>query len=77
MHAPRYPGLAQLSVRVHKDLQLLSYPARSWVRPHSHPDSGAHVYDVMIVGGGQCGLTTAFGLKMEKVGQLTCQPMWM
>lgn len=50
-----------------KDLQLLAYPERDWVRQRSHPSSGAHVYDVIIVGGGQCGLTTAFGLSKEKV----------
>eukprot|EP00878_Enallax_costatus_P035360 GHUV01039394.1.p1 GENE.GHUV01039394.1~~GHUV01039394.1.p1 ORF type:complete len:125 (+),score=9.35 GHUV01039394.1:483-857(+) len=63
----RYPGLAELQTRVLKDLQLLNYPARPWVRTRSHPGSGAHVYDVVVVGGGQCGLATAFGLRMEKV----------
>jgi hypothetical protein len=52
---------------VRKDLQLLSYPEVDWVRQVSHPGSGQHVYDVIIVGGGQCGLTTAFGLSKEKV----------
>jgi succinate dehydrogenase/fumarate reductase flavoprotein subunit len=52
---------------VRKDLQLLAYPERNWVRQLRHPASGQHVYDVIIVGGGQCGLTTAFGLSQEKV----------
>jgi hypothetical protein len=59
-------GLESLTKRVKHDLELISYPDRPWVAPRSHP-SGSHVYDVVIVGGGQCGLTTAFGLKKDQV----------
>lgn len=50
-----------------KDLQYLAYPARDWVLPRQHPSTQQHVYDVLVVGGGQCGLTTAFGLAKERV----------
>lgn len=59
--------MLELSKQVRKDMQLLAYPDRQWVQQHAHPTTGAHVYDVLIVGGGQCGLTTAFGLSKEKV----------
>lgn len=64
-------GLDALASRVHHDLELLAYPARPWVAQQTHP-SGQHVYDVIIVGGGQCGLATAFGLKREQVGLRVC-----
>jgi len=62
-------GLAQLTRRVARDLELLDYPRRPWVRPRSTP-SGEAVYDVVIVGGGQSGLTAAFGLLRERVANL-------
>lgn len=63
----RFPGLQELSKRVQKDLQYLAYPARAWVPARKHPRTQQHVYDVLVVGGGQCGLTTAFGLIKEQV----------
>jgi hypothetical protein len=71
----RYPGLQELSKRVRKDLQYLAYPARDWVPPRQHPVTQEHVFDVLVVGGGQCGLTTAFGLAKERVSCATCMPM--
>lgn len=52
--------------QVARDLDLLDYPANDWVPPARH-SSGAHVHDVVIVGGGQSGLATAFGLRRENV----------
>jgi len=62
-------GLVELARRVRRDLELLDYPRRPWVKPQRSP-SGEPVYDVVIVGGGQSGLTTAFGLMRERVGNL-------
>jgi cation diffusion facilitator CzcD-associated flavoprotein CzcO len=66
---PAADGLAELTRQVHRDLTLLDYPRRPWVAPRS-AKSGAPIYDVIIVGGGQSGLTTAFGLSRERVGNL-------
>jgi cation diffusion facilitator CzcD-associated flavoprotein CzcO len=58
--------LAALAARVHEELALLDYPVMSWVKPRTGPD-GEHVFDVVIVGAGQGGLATAFGLRREHV----------
>jgi FAD-dependent urate hydroxylase len=57
--------VARLSERVRRDLAYLTYPSREWTIPRSHDD--APVLDVLIVGGGQAGLATAFALKRERV----------
>ncbi len=58
--------LVQLEARIHKDLALLDYPQRPWL-PVKKRSDGAHIYDVVIVGGGQTGMTIAFALRKEKV----------
>ena len=55
-----------LTERVRKDLSIMVYPKDEWVIPRRHP-SGQHLYDVAIIGGGQCGLAAAFGLFRERV----------
>lgn len=57
-------SLADLNTRVKHDLACLNYGGASWVSPR---DS---VYDVVIVGGGQSGLGTAFGLLRERVSNI-------
>src|SRR5262249_43211337 len=57
--------LAELELLLRRDLDLIRYPARSWVLPRPAPDGVA--LDVLIVGGGQAGLTAAFGLLKERV----------
>ncbi|HEY3254313.1 MAG TPA: FAD/NAD(P)-binding protein, partial [Polyangiaceae bacterium] len=61
-------GLSELARRVERDLLLLDYPRRPWLPPQRV--AGEPVYDVAIVGGGQSGLTAAFGLMRERVGNL-------
>ncbi|MFT3997307.1 MAG: NAD(P)/FAD-dependent oxidoreductase [Asticcacaulis sp.] len=56
------------NVRVRHDLDCLNYPGADWLRPVSHAEG--HVYDVVIVGGGQSGLGAAFALKRERINNL-------
>ena len=57
-----------LNERVRTDLGYLAYPGANWVREHRHPEG--HVYDVIVVGGGQSGLGIAFGLLRERVANI-------
>jgi cation diffusion facilitator CzcD-associated flavoprotein CzcO len=67
---PRAPvGLDALTRQVRRDLELLDYPRRPWLAPRTAA-SGEPIYDVIIVGGGQSGLTAAFGLARERIGNV-------
>lgn len=61
-------SLEALNERVQTDLSYLAYGGADWVRPLVHPEG--HVYDVVIVGGGQSGLGTAFALLRERVSNI-------
>jgi cation diffusion facilitator CzcD-associated flavoprotein CzcO len=61
--------LDRLAERVQRDLELTDYPRREWLPPRLTAD-GAPVYDVVIVGAGQGGLSAAFGLMRERVTNL-------
>jgi FAD-dependent urate hydroxylase len=69
MQAREPVGLEELSRQVRRDLELLDYPRRPWVAPR-RTTAGDPIYDVVIVGAGQSGLTTAFGLARERVGNV-------
>ena len=58
--------LIHLTNRVHHDLETLLYPKDKWVQPRQAA-SDEHLYDVVIVGGGQCGMAVGHGLLQEKV----------
>src|SRR6476620_5886406 len=58
-------SVTQLSKRVRHELTYLGYPPREWTVPRSR--DAVPVLDVLIVGGGQSGLGTAFGLKLERL----------
>ena len=65
-----YPNsLEQLEAVVQRDLDLVRYPARTWVLPKIAPH-GEVAHDAIIVGGGQSGLATAFGLMRQRVGRI-------
>lgn len=54
--------LAALEERVRSDLALIAHPRMPWLTPRRAPD-GSDALDVLIVGAGQSGAATAFGLK--------------
>jgi cation diffusion facilitator CzcD-associated flavoprotein CzcO len=58
--------LTTLTTQVRKDLAVIAHPRMSWLTPKKAPD-GSNAYDVLIIGAGQSGLATAFGLRRAKV----------
>lgn len=61
-------SLEALNEQIKRDLSYLAFGSKDWVQPVSHPDG--HVYDVIIIGGGQGGLGTAFGLLRERISNI-------
>lgn len=61
-------SLADLQARIAHDLACLDHGRPDWTRPRTHGDG--HVFDVVIVGGGQSGLGAAFALMRERVSNL-------
>jgi FAD-dependent urate hydroxylase len=59
-------ALAALDARVRDDLARTSHPDAPWLDPKPGPD-GRPSLDVLIVGAGQSGLATAFGLMRSRV----------
>lgn len=58
-------GLAALEARLVRELELIGHDRPAWVRQRTF--GGEEVLDVAVIGGGQCGLATAFGLRREGV----------
>ena len=54
-------GLADLEKRVRTDLAYLCYPPNNWVPATQHP-AADKVHDVVVIGGGMCGLVASFAL---------------
>ena len=59
------PALAALAEEARRQLEHLDYPRHPWV-----PSHGEGVLDVAIIGAGQTGLVTAFGLLREQVQRI-------
>ena len=58
--------LTALEAQVRDDLAKTSHPSSPWLQPKLGPDSGPAL-DVLIVGAGQSGLATAFGVMRSQV----------
>ncbi|KQU52759.1 oxidoreductase [Bosea sp. Leaf344] len=65
----KHDGLAVLESRVASDLARIAHPRAPWLEPVTGPD-GKPAHDVVIVGAGQSGLATAFGLMRSQVGNI-------
>ena len=63
-------SLGELETRLAYELECLSFPAASWV-PDRYDLAGRRVGAVLVVGGGQAGLATAFALRREGVHDVT------
>jgi FAD-dependent urate hydroxylase len=59
-------ALVALEARVRADLARTAHPQAAWLAPRLGPD-GEPALDVLVVGGGQSGLATAFGLMRSQV----------
>lgn len=54
-------GLNALAARLREDLCHLCYPGKNWVAPRNA--GGERVHDVVIIGGGMCGMLAWFALR--------------
>ncbi|KYG29441.1 NAD(P)-binding domain-containing protein [Alkalihalobacillus trypoxylicola] len=61
-------SLKQLNEQVKRDLDYLNYDDPTWVKPRQSEQG--HIFDVVIVGGGQSGLAIAFGLLKERISNI-------
>ncbi|MCT2537812.1 NAD(P)/FAD-dependent oxidoreductase [Aquibacillus koreensis] len=61
-------SIKDLNERVKTDLSYLAYGGTDWVATTHHPEG--HVYDVVVIGGGQSGLGAAFGLLRERISNI-------
>lgn len=61
-------GLPALEARLAREIDLIGFVRPEWVRPREH--EGERVLDVAVIGGGQCGLSAAFGLRREGVANV-------
>ena len=59
-------ALIALEARVRADLARTAHPDAAWLAPRLGQD-GRPALDVLVVGGGQSGLATAFGLMRSQV----------
>ena len=61
--------LLALEAQVRADLAKTAHPNAAWLTPRPGPD-GKQALDVLVVGAGQSGLATAFGLMRSQVSNI-------
>jgi cation diffusion facilitator CzcD-associated flavoprotein CzcO len=61
-------GLPALETELSRQLALTGFGGADWTRQRTHPEG--HVFDAVIVGGGQSGLAAAFGLARERISNV-------
>ena len=61
--------LAELNARVKQDLDYLNYPPANWSKPVTTAD-GQPVSDVVIIGGGMCGMVAWLALTRAGIANL-------
>ena len=66
MPAPR--SLIELEADVARDLDMTAHPRAPWLEAKTA--NGAPVLDVLVIGGGQCGIAVAHALKRDKVDNI-------
>lgn len=66
-HGPQ--RLAELEVRISRELASIAHPHKPWLVPRIGPD-GKPALDVLIVGAGQSGSAAGFGLLRSKVDNI-------
>lgn len=66
LQTPNLEALSALEATVLRDLEFTDYPLRQWV-PEGKSKDNKNILEVLIIGGGQGGITCAFGLLREKV----------
>jgi FAD-dependent urate hydroxylase len=58
-------GLPALEAQLRREIELIGFERPEWVRPRTF--EGEAVLDVAVIGGGQCGLSAAFGLRGQGI----------
>ena len=66
---PQASRLEQLNARVRQDLEYLNYPPTNWSKPVTG-ETGGTVSDVVIIGGGMCGLVAWLSLTRAGIRNL-------
>lgn len=61
-------GLVALEAQLQQDLEFLELPAKAWVPTRSH--NGAPVRDVVVIGGGMCGLAATAKLLLTGINNV-------